>query len=267
VEEQETVSEENTVHIQMTNEKVFFGAVPLGRHITNQVTIRNISVDADTGAPRAVTVLIYPNSAHVRVSFSDPNRGDAPTPPPPSPTHYLYGRPQSAPGRLPTAPPRFHEIAVRPPWDESVHEQGEGGGGGARDMSRSWNIRPHTDGATLLQANDQGESREGPRCMAVNAARDGSGKADNVRQMTVDGGGDDANEGRVRVIDINANEDDIIAINANEHDANEGKVREWLLSRGGGTPGEGGPPLPGPMPGMGWGGGGGAPPSLSAQTS
>ena len=115
-------------HVYIDQKTLVFGAVPVGRHVTQRITLQNVSMSrsADANAdgssqpqPRAIQVSIYPNSANIRISLVDPNSAPGATAPPGSPTFFLEDRPHSAPShqssgtsgsklRLPsTAPPRY----------------------------------------------------------------------------------------------------------------------------------------------------------------
>ena len=120
-------------HVHIDQKGLVFGAVPVGRHVTQRITLQNVSMsrsaDANSGGPsqpqpRAIQVLIYPNSANIRISLVDPNSGPGATAPPGSPTFFLGDRPHSAPShlssgtsgsklRLPsTAPPRYARMCL-----------------------------------------------------------------------------------------------------------------------------------------------------------
>ena len=137
--------------------KLSFGAVPVGRHVTHRVTLENVSVEPESGAPRALTLLVFPDSPHIRVALADPNQGPAPAPPPGSPTFYLEDRPQSAPARMPTAPACLRNDMVLLEEEDADAEEGTGSevdvAGGAAEgkgVLAGWQVtRPRTEGVVL----------------------------------------------------------------------------------------------------------------------
>ena len=77
-------AETDAVHLAIGTEKLFFDAVPVGRFVTNYVTLTNVSTDEQTGQARPITVFIHPNSHQLRVTLQDCNRcANIPLVPPP----------------------------------------------------------------------------------------------------------------------------------------------------------------------------------------
>ncbi len=248
------------MHVELGLDKLVFGATTRGRYVTNQVTLKNVSEDKESGRANSILVLIHPKSNHVRVAVADPNRGPAPSPPPASPTFFLEDRPQSAPPRLPTSrlpttnSPRRSERDEE--WEveecdeaeeaeeeaddleaqfvrmgKAGEDRGGGGGGGGggrrrREGGGAFNLRPHTDGMLLSQGHAGGLG------LAEVAEGDAEADAAAVRPHT-DGvllsGGQDGvvlSSGWVAGV--------VLAEEGGSGEEGGNKVREWLRSSGGG---------------------------------